>query len=87
MISPPDILDFFHVYCGFIVKKFLKYIDKDLITRLFLTQLEKVIIFRYKQTFFVTNGGLQLNVMIQLERVLIFVKNTHFPLLGVSTDL
>ena len=28
-----------------------------MITRLFLTQLEKVINFCYKQTFFVTNGG------------------------------
>ena len=60
MIFPPDILDFFHVFCGFLVKKFLKHIDKDMRTRLFLTQLQKVLLFRYKQTFFVTNGVSQL---------------------------
>ena len=35
------------------VKKFLKHIDKDMKTRLFLTQLEKVLIFRHRH-FFVT---------------------------------
>ena len=38
----------------------------------FMTQLEKVIIFRYKQTFFVTNRGLHLTFMTQLEKVIIF---------------
>ena len=41
----------------FVVKKFLKHIDKNMITRLFLTQLEKVITYRPEQTFFVTEGG------------------------------
>ena len=49
-------LDFFRVFADFIlelflVKKFVKHIDKDMITRLFLTQLEKVTIFRPKHTF------------------------------------
>ena len=37
----------------FSYKKFLKHIDKDMITRLFLTQIEKVIFFRHKQTFLI----------------------------------
>ena len=52
------------------VKKFLKHIDKDMITPLFC-QLEKVIIFCHKQTFFVTNGELQLTFMPQLEKMII----------------
>ena len=44
----------------FLTKKFLKHIDKVLITCLFLTQYEKVIIFRHKQTLFVIHGGSQL---------------------------
>ena len=38
-------------------------------TRLFLTQLEKVLIFRHKPTFFVTIGGLQMTFRAQLEKV------------------
>ena len=38
------------------VKKFLKHIDKDMKARLFLTQLEKVFIFRYRH-FFVSPEG------------------------------
>ena len=38
------------------VKKFLKHIDKDMKACLFLTQLEKVFIFRYRH-FFVSLGG------------------------------
>ena len=37
----------------FLVQKFLKHIDKDMKTRLFLTQFEKVIFFRHKQTFLI----------------------------------
>ena len=37
----------------FLLKKFLKHIDKVMITRLFLTQIEKVIFFRHKQTFLI----------------------------------
>ena len=39
------------------VKKFLKHIDKDMKARLFLTQLEKVFIFRYRHFFFSPGGG------------------------------
>jgi len=38
------------------VKKFLKHIDKDMKARLFLTQLEKVFIFRYS-TFSLVRGA------------------------------
>ena len=38
------------------VKKFLKHIDKDMKALLFLTQLEKVLIFPYRH-FFVSPGG------------------------------
>ena len=39
------------------VKKFLRHIDKDLKSCLFLAQLQKVLIFRHRH-FFVTQGGL-----------------------------
>ena len=54
-----------------------------------MTQLEKVIIFRYKQTFFVTHRGLQLTFVTQLEKVIIFhYKQTFFVTHGgVPTDL
>ena len=38
------------------VKKFLRHIDKDLKSCLFLAQLEKVLIFRHRH-FFVTDRG------------------------------
>ena len=41
----------------FVVKKFLKHIDKDMITRLFLTELEKVITYRPEQIFSSLRGG------------------------------
>ena len=74
-LGHPVVLNFFHDFCGFhfgfftylltwstlfLTKKFLKHIDKVLITCLFLTQYEKVIIFRHKQTLFVIHGGSQL---------------------------
>ena len=52
------------------VKKFLKHIDKDMKTRLFLTQLEKVLIFCHRH-FFATQGGLRPTFLTQLEKVLI----------------
>ena len=72
IISPLDICGFLFCFADsipelllicltsttpFVVKKFLKHIDKDMITRLFLTQFEKVITYRPEQTFFVTEGG------------------------------
>ena len=63
----------------FLVKNFLKHIDKDMITPLFLTKLEKVIIFVQKSHFLSLTGGFQLTLMTKLEKVIVFRhKQTFF---------
>ena len=62
---------------------------KKIWSSLFLRQLEKVLIFRPKHTFFVTDGGSQLAFGIySLIKCSFFVPNTHFSSLteGVPTD-